>query len=68
MIIDTETQRTILLQLIQAATFPGAALDDIYGLKQAIKAAKLLQEEQGAPEKTADDIRREVAAIAEEVA
>jgi hypothetical protein len=47
MTLDSEQQRQILLQLIQNATFPGAALDLVYDLKQRIAAAKIVASEDG---------------------
>lgn len=39
--LDTERQRKILLDLIAAASLPGAAIDEVFALKQAIKSAEL---------------------------
>lgn len=41
MILDTERQRTILLEIIKACQLPGAAIDEMYNLKQAIVSAVL---------------------------
>lgn len=41
MILDTEEQRTILLELLAASNFPGKAIDLLYALQQAIKTAEV---------------------------
>jgi len=45
MILDDERQRELLLQLMEAAQYPGNALDEAYNLKQAIVNAKLKDKE-----------------------
>jgi hypothetical protein len=44
MVLDTELQRNLLLELINSATIPGKGLDIIYELKQNILAASINQE------------------------
>lgn len=41
MILDSEDQRKILLELIAAATIPGKAIDILYELQKAIKEAEV---------------------------
>lgn len=40
MILDTQEQKTILLQIMDAINVPGKDLEIIYNLKQAIKFAE----------------------------
>ena len=47
MTLDTENQRTMLLQMIQASSVPGQALDDVYQLKQAIVNAEIKHDNDG---------------------
>jgi hypothetical protein len=41
MILDTEDQRQIILQLIAASNIPGAALDTVFTFKAAVMAASI---------------------------
>jgi len=38
---DNKKQRGIVLQLIEAATFSGKSLDDMYEFKQAVRNAEM---------------------------
>lgn len=44
MILDTERQRLVLLELLKSVQIPGAALDELFALKQSIKEAALGEE------------------------
>lgn len=44
MILDSEKQKSMLLELINAATYPGIAIDDVYALKKAIQEAEIKPE------------------------
>ena len=39
MILDTELQRSFLLEMFKQVSFPGQALDVAYAIKQAITSA-----------------------------
>ena len=41
MLLDSERQREILLQLINASTFQGTAIEEIYWLRLAIVTAEI---------------------------
>lgn len=45
MVLDTEEQRQILLQLVNSATFPGSVADKVFYLKNALDAATIGVEE-----------------------
>jgi hypothetical protein len=49
MILDNEEQRTILLQLVNKASFGGDLLEQAYLLKHAIKHAELAKPPQPEP-------------------
>jgi hypothetical protein len=42
MILDTESHRPLLLQLIRMSSFSGQSLDTVFALKQAIEKASVL--------------------------
>lgn len=44
--LDSEDQRTMLLELISAASFSGSFLDTVYNLKKAIQDAELAELEE----------------------
>ena len=41
MILDSEEQRDVLLGLLNAASFRGANIDEVFALKSAIRAAQV---------------------------
>lgn len=41
MILDSEAQRTMILQMITAATIPGSAVTEVAALKAAVEKAKI---------------------------
>jgi len=44
MILDSERQRKLLLDLLTAVTIPGTALDEVFNLKRQILQAKIQEE------------------------
>ena len=41
MILDNETQKTMLLEIINASSFAGQSLDEAYNLKKSIENAEI---------------------------
>jgi hypothetical protein len=47
MILDDDTQRMMLLEIIKQTSFSGQSLDDAYKLKKSIETAELQEQENG---------------------
>lgn len=43
--LDSKRQQELLLSLLDAAQFPGRAIDDVFALRQALMAAEVDGEE-----------------------
>ena len=44
MILDNETQRQMLIDLINQSTFSGQSIEDVFKLKLAIKESKIKED------------------------